>query len=88
MIKKVTSPLPTPLLINLHPQSTYRDLTYLSEQILKFTSLSWRSVLPISRPVTIYYSELISELLARLQKIKDWSPAMLDIQLRASKWFL
>ena len=88
MIKKITSPLPTPLLINLHPQSTYRDLTYLSEQVLKFTSLSWRSVLPISKPVTIYYSELISELLARLQNIKGWSPAMLNIQLRASKWFL
>ncbi len=57
-------------------------------QAARFTSLSWRSVLPISKPVTIYYSELISELLARLQNIKGWSPAMLNIQLRASKWFL
>ena len=88
LVKRAFSPLPTPLLIHLHPQSTYKDLTYLSEQVLKFTSLSWRSLLPASKPVTIYYSELIAELLARLRNIRDWSPALLNIKLRASKWFL
>ncbi|MEG3884806.1 Piwi domain-containing protein [Microcoleus sp. herbarium19] len=88
LIKRSSTPLPTPLLINLHPQSTYRDLTYLSEQVLKFTSLSWKSLLPASDPVTIYYSELIAGLLARLQNVRGWSPAMLNIKLRASKWFL
>lgn len=88
LVKTAQSPLPTPLLIHLHAQSTYRDLTYLSEQVLKFTSLSWRSLLPASKPVTIYYSELIAELLARLRNIQDWSPALLNIKLRASKWFL
>jgi hypothetical protein len=88
LLKRVTSPLPAPLLIHLQPQSTYRDLTYLSEQVLKFTGLSWRSMLPASRPVTIYYSELIAELLARLRNIRGWSPATLNLQLRASKWFL
>ena len=88
LIKRSSTPLPTPLLINLHPQSTYRDLTYLSEQVLKFTSLSWKSLLPASDPVTIYYSELIAGLLARLKNVRGWSPAMLNIKLRASKWFL
>lgn len=88
LIKKYSSPLPTPLLIHLHPQSTYYDLTYLSEQVLKFTSLSWKSLLPASDPVTIYYSELIAGLLARLKNIQGWSPTMLNIKLRASKWFL
>ncbi len=87
-IKKITSPLPTPLLIHLDRQSTYNDLAYLSEQVLKFTSLSWRSVLPISKPVTIYYSELIAEHLARLKNIPGWSPALLDINLYVSKWFI
>ena len=88
LIKRVSSPLPTPLLIHLHPQSTYYDLTYLSEQVLKFTSLSWKSLLPASDPVTIYYSELIAGLLARLKNVRGWSPEMLNIKLRASKWFL
>ena len=88
LVKSPTSPLPRPLLIHLHPQSNYVDQTYLSEQALKFTSLSWRSVLPAQRPVTIYYSELIAELLARLRAVPGWSPMALDVKLRASKWFL
>jgi hypothetical protein len=38
--------------------------------------------------VTIYYSELIAELLARLKAVPGWSPVMLNTRLRASKWFL
>ena len=88
LIKRPTTPLPKPLLIHLHPQSTYYDLTYLSEQVLKFTSLSWKSVFPAPDPVTIYYSELIAGLLARLKDVPEWSPTMLSIKLRSSKWFL
>lgn len=88
LIKKASSPLPTPLLIHLHKQSTYVDQTYLSEQVLKFTALSWRSVLPAERPVTIYYSELIADLLVRLRAVPGWSAMGLNAKLRASKWFL
>ncbi|MDJ0661538.1 MAG: Piwi domain-containing protein [Crocosphaera sp.] len=88
LIKKKTSPLPRPILIRLHPQSNYRDLTYLSEQVLKFTALSWRSTFPVAKPVSIYYSELIANLLGRLKNIPGWSSTILNIKLRASKWFL
>lgn len=88
LIKRANSPLPYPLLVHLHSCSTFRSLDYLTEQILKFTSLSWRSTLPASKPVTIYYSELIAEYLARLRNLPYWSPAMLNIKLRASRWFL
>lgn len=87
LIKRPGLPLPTPLLIRLHRESSYTDLTYLSEQVLKFTSLSWRSVLPASSPVTIYYSELIARLLARFRNLPNWSPEPL-VRLRASRWFL
>ena len=60
LIKRPVSPLPLPLLLHIHPESTYRDLASLAEQVLKFTSLSWRSTLPAKLPVTIYYSELIA----------------------------
>jgi hypothetical protein len=88
LVKRPTSPLPTPLLVHLHKESTYRDLAYLTDQVLKFTALSWRSVLPAERPVTIYYSELIAGLLARLQAVSGWSPMVLNTKLRTSKWFL
>lgn len=88
LIKRADGPLPHPLLIHLHPHSTFRSLDYLAEQVLKFTSLSWRSTLPARKPVTIYYSELIAENLARLRSVPDWSPATLNLKLRASRWFL
>ena len=88
LIKKASAPLPSPLLIHLHRKSDYVDQIYLSEQVLKFTALSWRSVLPCERPVTIYYSELIAELLVRLRAVPGWSAMGMNAKLRASKWFL
>jgi hypothetical protein len=88
LVKRAGLPLPRPLQIHLHRHSTFTDLHYLSEQVLKFTSLSWRSTQPSADPVTIYYSELIARHLARLKAIPDWSPSLLDTRLRTSKWFL
>lgn len=67
LIKRANSPLPTPLLVTLHPDSTFKNVDYLAEQALKFTSLSWRSTLPAATPVTVFYSERIAELFGRLK---------------------
>ena len=88
LIKRANTPLPKPLLINVHPASTFTDVDYLSEQVLKFTSLSWRSTLPVHTPVTIFYSERIAELLGRLRDVPQWSTVALDVKLRYSRWFL
>jgi hypothetical protein len=88
LVKRADASLPRPLQIRLHAQSSFRDQTYLAEQVLKFTSLSWRSTRPAGRPVTIHYSELIARLLARFRSLPDWSPAVLNTKLRASRWFL
>src|SRR6266536_1365836 len=88
LIKLAEAPLPRQLHLRLHRASTFHDLDYLAEQALKFTSLSWRSTLPTARPVTIHYSELMAELLARLRAVPDWSPALLNTRLKYSRWFL
>jgi hypothetical protein len=88
LVKRAGLPLPRPLQVYLHRYSTFTDLHYLTEQVLKFTTLSWRSTLPATDPVTIFYSELIAGQLARLKQIPDWSPALLNAGLRTSKWFL
>jgi hypothetical protein len=88
LIKRPVTPLPKPILIKLHEESTYRDLQYLAEQVLKFTNLSWRGTQPAEDPVTIYYSELIAELLLRLRSVPGWSPMILNTRLRHSMWFL
>jgi hypothetical protein len=88
LIKRPNTPLPAPLLISLHPASTFKDVDYLAEQALKFTSLSWRSTLPAHTPVTIFYSERIAELLGRLKEVPDWSSTALSVRLKWSRWFL
>lgn len=88
LIKRANTPLPAPLLISLHPDSTFKDVDYLAEQVLKFTGLSWRSVLPAGTSVTIFYSERIADLLGRLRSIPNWSSSALATKLRWSRWFL
>jgi hypothetical protein len=88
LVKRPGLPISRPLQVHLHRGSTFTDLHYLSEQVLKFTALSWRSTQPAADPVTIYYSELIARLLGRLKAVPDWSPALLNARLRTSKWFI
>ena len=88
LIKRPGAPLPQQFHVRLHSASTFRDPDYLTEQVLKFTSLSWRSTLPARKPVSTYYSELIADLLARFRAVPDWSPAVLNTRLKYSRWFL
>lgn len=81
-------PLKRPILVKLHRSSTFKELTYLSEQVLKFSSLSWRTVRPVKLPVTIRYSKHIAEQLAELGDVEYWSPASLNTRLGTSLWFL
>src|SRR6185369_11360030 len=55
----------------------FNDHHYLTEQVLRFTSLSWRSVLPAREPVTIAYSEMIARQLTRLREVPGWNPTTL-----------
>lgn len=88
LVKRDGEPIPQPLLIELHPESGYRDIESLVRQVYHFTGLSWRSMLPVGEPVTTYYSHLIAELLGRLDAVPGWSDSLLDTRLRRSRWFL
>ena len=79
---------PQPWMVHLHPASTFKDLDYLALQVLKFSAMSWRSTNPAPEPVSIFYSELIAKLLSRLKTVEHWSPKMLNLKLRPSRWFL
>jgi len=79
---------PEPILVSLHPESTFTSLDYVVEQIYKLTFMSWRSFFPSTMPVTISYSDLIAELLGQLRDIPNWNPDILVTKLRESRWFL
>lgn len=80
--------MPRPLLLELHPRSSFTDLRYLSEQAFRFTSHSWQGFLPTAMPVTVGYSQLIAKLLARLRDVSFWSPDVLYGRIGFSRWFL
>lgn len=89
--RQLTTPLhgaPAPLLIKLHEESTFTSMEYLAQQVYRFTSLSWRSFFPSSRPVTILYSDRIATLLGDLRHVRNWNADVLATGLRGSRWFL
>jgi hypothetical protein len=81
--------IPKPLLIELHRDSDFTDMTYLLRQAYYFSYMSWRSFFPSTEPITIAYSRLIAKLLADLKMIPEWNSNVLTFgSLRDRRWFL
>jgi hypothetical protein len=78
-----------PLLLELHQDSDFVDLTYLVRQVFHFSFMSWRSFFPSDEPVTISYSRWISNLLGNLRAVPGWDSAALnEMRDRRAMWFL
>ena len=81
--------MPRPLLLELHPDSGFSDLTYLVRQAYHFSFMSWRSFFPSHEPVTILYSRWIANLLGNLKTVPDWDGSALNLMRdRHAMWFL
>jgi hypothetical protein len=87
-LKKASDGLPGPIQLILHRDSTFKDLTYLSKQVLKFGAHSWRSFTPSSMPVSVYYSQLMAQMLGQLNGISHWNPDALYNKIGTTRWFL
>ncbi|MCE7996345.1 MAG: Piwi domain protein [Roseivirga sp.] len=88
-IKTIRQGISRPVLIRIHPDSTFHDLNYITQQIFTFTSLSWRTFFPSQMPVSLYYANLIARLLSRLRQIEGWNPNVISTsKLKFKKWFL
>lgn len=79
---------PEPILVSIHPESTFKSWEYLAGQVFNLTFMSWRSFFPSSRPVTIEYSDFIAKMMGSLRDISNWNPDILSTKLRESRWFL
>lgn len=66
----------------------FTDLHYITNQIYKFTYLSWRGFMPNLKPATMLYSFLIANLLGKLRKVAGWQPDAVNLHLKFKKWFL
>jgi hypothetical protein len=81
--------MPRPLLLELHPDSDFCDMTYLTRQAFHFSFMSWRSFFPSDEPVTILYSRWIANLLANLRAVPGWDgSALAQMRDRRAMWFL
>ena len=87
-VKRPVDGLPSPLLLTLHRDSTFTDMTYLTRQVFAFACHSWRTLLPASLPVTIQYSDLIARTLGNLSLFDRWDPDVMLGKIGKTRWFL
>lgn len=87
-LKQASDGHPSPLLLRLHRNSTFRDLTYLGRQAYAFACHSWRSFLPAPMPITILYSKLVAESLRELSAVSGWSDDAIVGRIGRTRWFL
>ena len=79
--------MPRPLLLELHQDSDFVDLTYLVRQTFHFSFMSWRSFFPSHEPVTILYSRWIANMLGT-ESVPEWDGSGLrHMRDRRAMWF-
>lgn len=87
-LRQQTDGIPKPILLKLHRDSTFRDLSYLAHQVFDFACLSWRTLLPSPLPISILYSDLVAEKLLQFRDVTGWSDAHILGPIGRSRWFL
>ena len=87
-LKRREDGIPKPVLLKLHHNSTFTDLTYLARQAFHFSCHSWRMLTPSHLPITILYSDLISGLLGKLNNINNWDSDTMLGRIGRTRWFL
>jgi hypothetical protein len=87
-VKRPEDGIPSPLLLTLHKDSSFTDMTYLTRQVFAFACHSWRTFLPGSVPVTIQYSDLIAKTLGHLSLLDKWDPDVMLGRIGKTRWFL
>jgi hypothetical protein len=87
-LRNETDGHPRGLVLDVHKDSTFKDIKYLSAQVHSFASHSWRSYFPNPLPVTISYSELIARNLGWLNQLPGWNDSAMIGKIGQSQWFL
>lgn len=87
-LRQDTDGHPRGLILDVHKDSTFKDIKYLSAQLYSFASHSWRSYFPNPMPVTISYSDLIARNLGWLNQLPGWNDSVMIGKIGQSQWFL
>ncbi len=87
-LRQDTDGHPRGLILDVHKDSSFKDIRYLSAQLYSFASHSWRSYFPNPMPVTISYSDLIARNLGWLNQLPGWNASVMIGKIGQSQWFL
>ena len=87
-LRQDTDGHPRGLILDVHKDSTFKDIKYLTAQLYSFASHSWRSYFPNPMPVTISYSDLIARNLGWLNQLPGWNDSVMIGKIGQSQWFL
>jgi len=87
-LRQNTDGHPRGVILDVHKDSTFKDIKYLSAQLHSFASHSWRSYFPNPMPVTISYSDLIARNLGWLNQLPGWNDSAMVGKIGQSQWFL
>jgi hypothetical protein len=87
-LRQDTDGHPRGVILEVHKDSTFKDIKYLSAQLYSFASHSWRSYFPNPLPVTISYSDLIAKNLGWLNQLPGWNDSVMIGKVGQSQWFL
>lgn len=87
-LRQQTDGHPRGVILDVHKDSTFKDIKYLSTQLYNFASHSWRSYFPNPMPVTISYSDLIARNLGWLNQLPGWNDSVMNGKIGQSQWFL
>lgn len=87
-LRQDTDGHPRGVILDVHKDSTFKDIKYLSAQLYSFASHSWRSYFPNPMPVTISYSDLIAKNLGWLNQLPGWNDSIMIGKIGQSQWFL
>ena len=75
--------------VRLSPQSTYRDLNALTQQMYDFTNVHWAGLQPNNVPVTIKYPSQLARMYASLGQFdEDWYSLITAGFLSDKVWFI
>ena len=87
-LRRASDGHPRGLILNIHKDSNFKDIKYLTNQLYNFSSHSWRSYFPNPMPVTISYSDLIAKSLGWLNQLPRWNDSIMIGKIGQSQWFL
>ena len=87
-LRQDTDGHPRGVILDVHKDSTFKDIKYLSAQLYSFASHSWRSYFPNPMPVTISYSDLIARNLGLMNQLPGWNDSVMIGKIGQSQWFL